>query len=340
MNERPESGEPNRPSLACAFPPSRELPRYARLAEELGYERLWLYDSPALYGDIWMAMVRVAEATNAIGLGTGVAIPSLRHVMVSASAISTIEELAPSRLVVAFGTGFTARQSMGQSPMRWADLATYVTKLRALLNGQVVEVDGAQCQMIQSPGFGSPRPINVPLLVAPMGPKGFGVAQEVADGVVLATEPATPIDGRWPIRALLVTGTILQPGEDSTSLRVRNALGPAFTTSYHAVWQWGGEAVDQMPGGAEWRARIEAERSGPERHLAVHEGHLVTVTDRDAPTLDAAGPGLLDTGWTSVARGFRDRMDHAGSLGITQVIVTPSGPAIEYELESFAAAQN
>jgi hypothetical protein len=47
-----------------------------------------------------------------------------------------------------------------------------------------------------------------------MGPKGFGVAQEVADGVVLATEPVTPIDGRWPIRALLVTGVILQPGED------------------------------------------------------------------------------------------------------------------------------
>jgi 5,10-methylenetetrahydromethanopterin reductase len=210
VSEGPTSGESNRPSLACALPPSRELPLYARLAEELGYERIWVYDSPALYGDIWMAMVRAAEATNTISLGTGVAVPSLRHVMVSASAISTIEELAPGRLVVAFGTGFTARQAMGQSPMRWADLADYVTKLRALLNGQVVEVDGAQCQMIHSPGFGALRPINVPLLVAPIGPKGFGVAQKIADGVVLAIEPATRIDGRWPIRALLVTGTILQ----------------------------------------------------------------------------------------------------------------------------------
>jgi 5,10-methylenetetrahydromethanopterin reductase len=328
----------NRPSLACAFPPSRELPRYARLAEQLGYERLWVYDSPALYGDIWMAMVRVADATSTIGLGTGVAVPSLRHVMVSASAISTIEELAPGRLVVAFGTGFTARQAMGQVPMRWSELASYVTKLRALLNGQVVEVEGAQCQMIHSPGFGPSRPISVPLLVAPMGPKGFGVAREVADGVVLAIDPATPIEGNWPIRALLVTGTILGPGDDHTSLRVRSAIGPAFTTSYHAVWQWGGDAVDQMPGGAEWRSRVEAERSGPERHLSVHEGHLVAITDRDAPTLDAAGPGLLDTGWTSDAQGFRDRMDHAGSMGITQVIVSPSGPGIEFELESFAAA--
>jgi 5,10-methylenetetrahydromethanopterin reductase len=224
--------------------------------------------------------------------------------------------------------------------MRWADLAAYVTDLRSLLQGHVVEVDGTRCKMIHSPGFGSPHPITVPLLVAPIGPKGFGVAREIADGVVLATDPATSIDGPWSIRALLVTGTIVQPGEDHTSQRIRNAVGPAFSTTYHAVWQWGGEAVDQLPGGAEWRARIEAERPGPERHLSVHEGHLVTVTDRDAPTLDAAGPGLLDTGWTSDAGGFRDRMDRAGSLGITQVIVTPSGPAIEHELESFAAAAN
>jgi hypothetical protein len=33
-------------------------------------------------------------------------------------------------------------------------------------------------------------------------------------------------------------------------------------------------------------------------------------------------------------------MDHAGSMGITQVIVTPSGPAIEHELEAFAAARS
>jgi 5,10-methylenetetrahydromethanopterin reductase len=186
----------------------------------------------------------------------------------------------------------------------------------------------------------TPRPINVPLLVAAMGPKGFGVAQDVADGVVLATDPATPVEGPWPIRALRVTGTILQPGEDNTSPRVRRALGPAFATTYHAVWQWAGDALDQTPGGSEWRARIEAERSTPERHLAVHQGHLVAVTERDAPTIDAAGPGLLNTGWRSDAQAFRDRLDHAGSLGITQVIVTPAGPAIEHELESFAAVQH
>jgi 5,10-methylenetetrahydromethanopterin reductase len=326
------------PSLACALPPSRDLPRYVRHAEALGYTRVWVYDSPALYGDIWVALARAAEATQRVGLGTGVAVPSLRHVMVTASAIGAIEELAPGRLTVAFGTGFTARQAMGKSPMRWADLATYVTQLRALLAGEVVEIDGAACQMIHSPGFGSPRPINVPLLVAPIGPKGFAIAERIADGLVLAVEPVSPVDPRWPIRALLVTGTILDSGEDHTTQRLRAALGPAFVTGYHAVWQWGNEAVDEMPGGADWRARIEAERPTGQRHLSVHEGHLVTVTDRDAPTIEAAGPGMLQTGWTGSALSFRDHLERVGDMGITEVIVTPAGPEIEHELELFSAA--
>jgi 5,10-methylenetetrahydromethanopterin reductase len=328
----------NLPSLACALPPSRDLPRYAQLAELLGYTRVWVYDSPALYGDIWMALGRAADATHGIGLGTGVAVPSLRHVMVTASAIGSVEELAPGRLTVAFGTGFTARQAMGKAPMRWADLAMYVTQLRALLAGEVVEIDGAACQMIHSSGFGCARPINVSLLVAPIGPKGFKVAESIADGVVLAVEPAEPLERRWPIRALLVTGTILEPGEDHMTERVRAALGPAFVTSYHAVWQWGNESVDEMPGGAEWRSRIEAERPSGLRHLSVHEGHLVTVTDRDAPTVEAAGPGMLQTGWTGSASGFRLHLERVGNMGITEVIVTPAGPEIERELELFAAA--
>ena len=49
------------PALACAFPPSHDLPSYARRAEELGYERVWVFDSPALYGDIWIALARVGR---------------------------------------------------------------------------------------------------------------------------------------------------------------------------------------------------------------------------------------------------------------------------------------
>ncbi len=208
-------------ALSCGFPPSIDLPAYARLAESLGYERVWAYDSPALYGDVWVAVARVAEATERIGVGTAVAVPSLRHPMVTASAIATLAELAPGRLAVAFGTGFTARLAMGRKAMRWADLARYVEQVRALLRGVTAEIEGARCELIYSPGFGPPPPIDVPLLVAPVGPKGFAVAHEVADGVVLVgLPPEGESDPRWKTLAVLVNGTVLDPGEDETSERV------------------------------------------------------------------------------------------------------------------------
>ena len=74
------------------------------------------------------------------------------------------------------------------------------------------------------------------------------------------------------------------------------------------------------------------------RVQSVHEGHLVTVTDRDAPTIEAAGPDVLQTGWTGSASSFRDQLERVGDNGITEVIVTPADPEIEHERELFAAA--
>ena len=81
--------------LSCALIPSPREPEQAALAERLGYERVWLADSPALYGDVWIAVAEAARATRRIGLGTSVLIPSLRHVLATAAAIAHVEAIAP-----------------------------------------------------------------------------------------------------------------------------------------------------------------------------------------------------------------------------------------------------
>ena len=142
--------------ISCALAPGRPTPEHAVLAEELGYERVWLYDSSALYGDVWIGLARIAERTSRIGMGTGVAVPSLRHPMVTAAAIADIEQLAPGRLACAFGTGFSARLAIGKRAMMWARFGEYLRQLRALLAGEVVDVDGAAVQMIHGTGFAPP----------------------------------------------------------------------------------------------------------------------------------------------------------------------------------------
>ena len=166
-----------------------DTPEHIELAERLGYRRAWVYDTPALQLDVWMTLTRAAERTRTIGLGPGVLIPSLRHVLVTASAVATLIDMAPGRVNVGIGSGFTGRLAMGQRSNLWSFVAQYARQLRALLAGEAVEVDGALTRMIHGPGQAPPRPIRVPMVFGTRGPKGETVARELGDGVFTVTPP-------------------------------------------------------------------------------------------------------------------------------------------------------
>src|SRR4051812_33883118 len=181
--------------ISCAFAPSTETAEHIALAERLGYRRAWCFDSPALYSDVWMVLMLAAARTSRIGLGPAVLVPSLRHPMVNASAIATLAEAAPGRVAAAFGSGFTGRRALGQSPLRWSDVADYVRAVRGLLAGDTVTYEGSEIRMLHPPGTVATRPVIVPLLIGAEGPKGAAVAREVGDGIVsnlLPPDPALP----------------------------------------------------------------------------------------------------------------------------------------------------
>ncbi|MDQ6853717.1 MAG: LLM class flavin-dependent oxidoreductase [Actinomycetota bacterium] len=316
--------------ISCAFPPGPDVVEHAVLAESLGYERAWLYDSPALYPDVWVALALVAERTDRIGLGPAVLVPSLRHVLTQAAAMATLESLAPGRTVAAIGTGFTGRMALGQRPLPWRDVEEYVRNLRALLRGEQIEVDGSVVQMIPPAGFLPAPPIMVPILVAANGPKGLEVAKELGDGVMTIGSGQPEFD--WC--AVLAFGTVLDAGETPSSPRALAAAGPALTVVYHGTYEIDPAAVDVLPGGPEWRAAIERVPAAT-RHLAVHEDHLVRVCERDAPLLD--GDALASFTWTGPASGLRERLDALEASGATEILYAPMGPDIPRELRAFAA---
>jgi 5,10-methylenetetrahydromethanopterin reductase len=324
--------------ISCAFATSRETPAYVELAETLGYQRAWLYDSPALYPDVWMVLTRCAERTSRIGLGPGVLVPSLRHPMVNAAAIAELVGLAPGRVVVAVGSGFTGRFTLGQRPMPWRQVAAYVRCLKALLAGETAEWEGAKVRMLHPPGFGAERPIDVPILIAADGPKGLAVAGELGDGVFSAAVPQPDAAEVADWRALLSFGTVLDDGEDLTSARVIDAAGPAAVVLYHAMYERGGAAaVDALPGGQGWREAIEAYPES-ERHLAIHEGHLVKANPRDEPHVGELIPLASSMALTGTAKEIADKIAGLASLGVTEVVYQPAGSNIERELRAFASA--
>ena len=323
--------------LSCAFATSLDSADHARIAESLGYERAWFYDSPALYPDVWMLMAMAAERTSTIGLGPAVLVPSLRHPMTNAAAIASLAALAPGRVAVAVGAGFTGRYVLGQKPMRWTDVAEYVRVLRALLRGEVATWEGAAIRMIHPPGFGAPRPLDVPILIAADGVKGAAVARDLGDGIFMAARPLDAAD-LPPWRAMLAFGTVLAHGESPADERVLDAAGHGLAVAYHALYERGGAAaVDALPGGAAWRAGVEAVPEG-ERHLATHENHLVALTDRDRAALAEGAPLLLSLSLTGSPSALRDRAAALEAAGVTELAYQPAGPDIPGELARMADA--
>jgi 5,10-methylenetetrahydromethanopterin reductase len=318
--------------ISCGFAPGKQTVEHAALAEELGYDRVWLYDSPGIYLDIWATLAAIAVTTDHIGLGTAVLVPNLRNPVVTASAIATIEHLAPGRLACGFGTGATARWALGQDALTLKYTGDYLRTLRALLSGEVVDVEGAACQMAHLDDYAPPRPIDVPILLSALGPKGQALVKEVADGIMTVGFSLPGFD--WC--AQLVVGTVLDPGEALTSERVKDAAGPWYAILAHGAWESNPEAVDVFPGGADWRKALEAARPENERHLTVHEGHAVRVTELDRILVDAAGDGIVGIGWVAEADGIRQKLAEAEAAGATEIIYAPSGPDLARELRAFA----
>ena len=84
--------------ISCAFPPVPDTPHHIELAERLGYHTAWVYDTPALQLDVWMTLALAGVRTSRIRIGSGVLIPSLRHPMVTASAIAHLVQLVGEAL--------------------------------------------------------------------------------------------------------------------------------------------------------------------------------------------------------------------------------------------------
>jgi 5,10-methylenetetrahydromethanopterin reductase len=316
--------------LSCGFPPSAQAPELAALAERLGYERVWFYDSPALYGDVFVALARAADATRKIGLGTAVLVPSLRHVVATAAAIGSIEELAPGRLVVALGTGFTGRMVMGQRPLSWKFVTEYVKQLRALLAGEEVQVEGRTCKLIHPDGLLAKRPITTPLVIAANGARGVEIAKALGSGVMCAgVVPEGARDARY-----LAFGTALDPGESFESPRVLAAIGGAISVVYHGTYEAAGAAVDNLAGGKGWREEIERFPEGS-RHLHVHEGHCVEANAIDRRHMSPLLAGVTFTG--SPAE-LRQRAAGLASQGVSEIVYAPMGPDLPRELRAMKAA--
>jgi 5,10-methylenetetrahydromethanopterin reductase len=258
--------------------------------------------------------------------------------MTNAAATAALVDLAPGRVAVAFGTGFTGRRAMGYRAIPWSYMEAYIEAYAGLLGGKIVEWEGARMQMLHPEGSGPALPVDVPILIAALGPKGRALAVRY-DGVFATTTLEGLEPGSFDWVAYLYWGTVLEDDEALSSERVRAAGGPGGALAYHATYElYGRDAVLQIPGGPEWLAAID-KRAANERHLDVHVGHCIHLNDADQEAWAVTNGALLpSTTVTGTPKEVKAHIEDLAAKGVTEIVFQPCGPDVRRELEAMFTA--
>ena len=169
-------------SFGISFAPNhpREVSEWCRASEEAGFERIGMVDSQAIYRELYISCVAGMQATQSIQLGPRVTNALTRHPTVTASALLTLNELAPGRVFAGLGTGDSAVFNIGLKPVKLAVLGEFTACLRALLRGESTNYQGHELKLTWGKA-------DIPIYIAGHGPKTLELAGEYADGVIVGT---------------------------------------------------------------------------------------------------------------------------------------------------------
>lgn len=169
--------------------PIREGMEYVRYAEERGFEAVWQAES-RLVREATVPMAAFAASTDRIKVGSGVIPIWTRNVGLLAATFSTLDELAPGRVMLGLGAWWEPLASKvgvdRRKPLKAMREVVEATRQllameRVTYHGEFVRLDDVEIDIVH----GDRSPKNVPIYVGATGMKMMELAGEIADGVVL-----------------------------------------------------------------------------------------------------------------------------------------------------------
>ena len=197
--------------LSCEEFTPHELVEQAVLAEQAGFEGLWISDHFHPWNDeqgqspfVWTVIGAVGEATS-LPVTTAVTCPTVRtHPAVIAQAAATSAALLDGRFTLGVGSGEALNEHVLGGPWPSADvrlemLEEAVEVMRALWTGEVVNHRGTHYTVDTARIYTLPDE-PPPVYVSGFGPKAVDLAARIGDGYI-TTSPDTELLGRFRDRS-------------------------------------------------------------------------------------------------------------------------------------------
>lgn len=176
-----------------------------RIADELGYDSIWLGESWGY--ELFTSMADLVRVTKRIKIGAGIANIYSRTPALIASTIATLDERSGGRMILGLGpSGANVIEHWHGVPFQKPVQRTreYVEIIRMILRGEKLVYHGEMFNLER--GFKlrfTPPRRDIPIYIAAMGPKNVVQSGEISDGVLPVYWPAN----KWgELRAQLDEG--------------------------------------------------------------------------------------------------------------------------------------
>src|SRR5947209_16051382 len=180
----------NRVGLVAEIPnfpgPWNEVMEKVKIADELGYDSIWLGESWGY--ELFTSMADLVLVTKRIKIGAGIANIYSRTPAVLASTAATLDERSNGRIVLGLGpSGANVIEHWHGVPFQKPVKRTreYVEIIRMILRGEKLVYHGEFFKLER--GFKlrfKPPRADLPIYIAAMGPKNVVQTGEIADGVL------------------------------------------------------------------------------------------------------------------------------------------------------------
>jgi G6PDH family F420-dependent oxidoreductase len=172
----------------------RELVRQARLAEEAGFDGLWISDHFHPWNDeqghsplVWTVIGAIAQATERIKLMTAVTCPTVRvHPAIVAHAAATSAVLLEGRFALGLGSGEALNEHIlgdrwPSADQRLEMLEEAVGVIRTLWQGGMRSHRGRHYTVENARIYDLPERLP-PIVISGFGPKSIALAARIGDG--------------------------------------------------------------------------------------------------------------------------------------------------------------
>lgn len=158
------------------------IDKYAKLAEDIGFDDVWFTDHYFLY-DIFVAETLAALETETINIGSNVCGVYLRHPCLFASSVASVDNLSGGRAIFGLGAGgWEFPQILGVDYSRPRTACKEAIEIvRGLWRGETVTYSGKVYNTKKAKLMIESRS-DIPILVGARGPRMFELAGELGDG--------------------------------------------------------------------------------------------------------------------------------------------------------------